>query len=71
MTPTHFGPNGPRPHTVRPAGSSRGAAVTEVDARLAAIVRGTVAIEAALTEILLRLDWLERDVAALTKRGQP
>lgn len=71
MTPTHFGPNGPRPHTVRPAASSRGAAVSEIDSHIAALVRGTVAIEAALTEILLRLDWLERDVAALTKRGEP
>lgn len=71
MTPTHFGPNGPRPTLCATPASSRGAAVTELEARLAALVRGTVAIEAALTEILLRLDWLERDVAALTKRGQP
>lgn len=65
MTPTHFGPNGPRPHTVRTAGNSGLAAVEEQVER---IVRLAAAMERVCTEILLRISWLEADVKRLAAR---
>lgn len=69
MTPTHFGPNGPRPTQCVTPGSRGGAEATEIEAQLAATARLANAIEAVCMEILIRLDWLERDVATLKKRG--
>ena len=39
-----------------------------VDAQVERVARLADAIEAVCTEILVRLDWLERDVEALKKR---
>lgn len=50
-------------------GNSGGRAVTEATEQVERITRLAYAIEAVCMEILIRLDWLERDVATLKKRG--